>query len=212
MIKSTIERKNTAEPLLNIFDKNTTIRAKVIMGKRVTKYEITILNIPINENEEKLHISPTIVDKIITAIRFTRTKKAIAVTLAENSLNLDTGLVRVIFMVLCENSPENKSIATSAVNSGSKVFDNTNRTDMGKTVLSLKTPTPTLLTPTDISFPMAMTAIEITKITVSFFLLYIFSISLMSDALNPSIFVDLAYKVIFKGSVICQNVLHIINI
>lgn len=157
-----------------------------------------ILTIPVNEIEERLKMRPKIVDRSITINRFASTNKAMAVIFAEYKLNLDTGRVRVIFMVLCENSDENKSIAINAVKSGNNVFASKVKTDMGKMLLSLRTPIPMLLIPIDINFPIAITAAEIISIINSFFFLYIFSNSFISAALNPSMFVNLAYKVVFK--------------
>ena len=70
----------------------------------------------------------------------TKAKKAVAINLAENSLNLVTGLAIAIFMVLDENSPANTSIATSAVKSGRIVFANTDKTINGNWGVNIPNP------------------------------------------------------------------------
>lgn len=117
-IKTRIDRKNTAIPLLMILVKNAIKSASIIIGINVTIYESIILIIPIEVKEFVLKSNPDIIEKIITNKRLKSTKIIIETNFAVKNLSLVTGLVSDIFIVFCENSPEKLSMVTSAVNKG----------------------------------------------------------------------------------------------
>lgn len=74
-------------------------------------------------------------ENIIVSIKIENINMQMDTIFAKNNLNLVTGLVRVIFIVFLENSPEKLSIVTRATNSGSRVLTIMDRIRKGNSLL-----------------------------------------------------------------------------
>lgn len=205
-INTNTERKNTAIPLFNIFVNKTIIRHRIIIGIKVTMYEIIILIMFSKVKELALKISPDIIEKTIMIIKVINIIIIIALIFTIKSFNLETGLVKHIFIVLLEDSPEKLSIVIRAINRGSSVFINTERTNRGNSVLETPLSPKLFLTTKIKTCPIIINIMDSTATIKTFLFLYNFSNSFIRVALIPVISIYLTYKIIFQGSIIIQYI------
>jgi hypothetical protein len=197
-INAITEIKKVERPPLRIFARRTIKSENTKTGKKEDKYDSIILTKPRKLADETLNASPVRVEIIITMRRLKSINSPMLKTLAEKTPNLDIGLVRVSFMVLELNSPLNISIVTNAVKRGSMVYTKKESTAIGNWRLP-KTLNPRVefIDVTAIC-PIIIAIIERIAAASIFFFFKSLSISLRIAALNPSISVHLANKIVFK--------------
>jgi hypothetical protein len=99
-INTSTERKNTAIPLFSILVNKTIIRHKIIIGIKVTTYEIIILPMFSRVKELELNITPDIIEKNIIIIKVIKITIIIAFIFIVKSFSLEIGFVKHIFIVL----------------------------------------------------------------------------------------------------------------
>jgi hypothetical protein len=99
-IKMIIERKNTASPPCSTLDSSTTKSANTNTGRKVEAYDKNTFTIPSKLADAGLKMNPASRESTMTNIKFAKINKPIFKTFALNTPNRETGLNRVIFIVL----------------------------------------------------------------------------------------------------------------